>query len=357
MNGAHHALARAPARMRYARARRARRLNPSIYAHTDPRPWVAAWIAHNSEEDPRPLLEWLARGLGLEVDTLQAILRKARRFQLEHTGPLAELIGLDTEAAEYLRRLIVLQAAEPRDGAQARRSVWEIYAVKQGIAPVELTRIHREAEVRGPVELALLPALPLLLELPGVELSPEGLEPALLLPPSPAALADLIEDWREGARMGLFGLLVLASFSSLVGVVRLAIRHQPIVSIETKERIVKRTAKNPDRAVFAFTRALKAARATLSHAPTPLADNGTLGGAPRDAAREALKIYFRKDETNGFELWSSGEHDPKLIVIYTEGEAARRAIWLGQRADGTYVKNVWELPRGARAAMKEAGQL
>ncbi|MFO0669191.1 MAG: hypothetical protein U0235_06115 [Polyangiaceae bacterium] len=162
---------------------------------------------------------------------------------------------------------------------------------------------------------------------------------------------------REGARMGLFGLLVLASFSSLVGVVRLAIRHQPIVSIETKERIVKRTAKNPDRAVFAFTRALKAARATLSHAPTPLADNGTLGGAPRDAAREALKIYFRKDETNGFELWSSGEHDPKLIVIYTEGEAARRAIWLGQRADGTYVKNVWELPRGARAAMKEAGQL
>ena len=177
-------------------------MNPSIYAHTDPRPWVAAWIAHNSEEDPRPLLEWLARGLGLEVDTLQAILRKARRFQLEHTGPLAELIGLDTEAAEYLRRLIALQAAEPRDGAQARRSVWEIYAVKQGIAPVELTRIHREAEVRGPVELALLPALPLLLELPGVELSPEGLEPALLLPPSPAALADLIEDWREGARMG-----------------------------------------------------------------------------------------------------------------------------------------------------------
>lgn len=160
---------------------------------------------------------------------------------------------------------------------------------------------------------------------------------------------------REGARMGLFGLLVLACVSSTVGVVRLALRHQPIVSLETKERIVKRTGKNPDRAVFALTRALKAARATLAQKPTEREENGTIEGAPRDAARGALTMYFRKDEANGFDLWSSSDREPRLLVVYTEGAAARRAIWLGQRADGTFVKNVWELPPGARAAMKEVG--
>ena len=202
VKGAHPMLARGPMRMRYARAWRARLLIPSIYDHTDPRPWLTAWVAERSGTDPGPTLRWLARRLELKVETLRVILRRERKLQPSHVAPLAEATGLDAEATEYLRLLVALLVAGPRDAGQAQRSVWAIYAVKQGVPPDEIVRLHRDAELRGPVELALLPALPLLAELPGVELDPEGLDPVLLLPPEPSPLAAVCAEWREGARAG-----------------------------------------------------------------------------------------------------------------------------------------------------------
>lgn len=195
----------ASSRRRSARARRARGLGGSrrsrgSSARAARRCWPSSWAAAQRSW-AAPAARIRSR-LGGKADLLRLILRQERTLQEAHIEPLARLTGLDAEAREYLRRLVALQLAGPKEAEQAQRSVWEIFAVKQGVPPAELARVARPEPEAGPVELALLPALPILAELPGVTLSPDGLERPLELPPSPSALASLCARWRQGARAG-----------------------------------------------------------------------------------------------------------------------------------------------------------
>ena len=187
---------------------------PSIYDSTDVRAWLCRWIAHQPEGASKKHLTWLGEQLGVELAHVRLLLTGERRLQLEWVEPLSRVAGLDAEEREYLRRLILLQRASPREAAELTRSVWEIYAAKQGVAPAEVARLLRRAQPVGPVELALLPALPLLAELPGVELDPEGLDAALILPPDPGALARVLARWRDGET---FGAPSGARFSAIPG--------------------------------------------------------------------------------------------------------------------------------------------
>lgn len=175
---------------------------PSIYTFTDVRAWLCSWIAHQPDGGTRGYRTWLGEQLGIELPHVRLLLTGERRLQLEWIEPLSRIASLDAEGREYLRRLILLQRASPREAAELTRSVWEIYAAKQGVAPAEIARLLRADLPVGPVELALLPALPLLAELPGVDLDPEGLDAALILAPDPAALGRVLARWRAGETFG-----------------------------------------------------------------------------------------------------------------------------------------------------------
>jgi hypothetical protein len=175
---------------------------------------------------------------------------------------------------------------------------------------------------------------------------------ALLMP----LVTTVVALHRAEARVGLFLLLALGALSTGVGITRLVLRRAPIVSLETRQRVVMRTAKNHEASRVAMTRALNAAREAQRRNPAAMGVDGTLQGAPRDAARAELPRFYRKDEANAFDLWMTGEPDPKLMVLYAEGRRERRPIWLALRDDGSPVKNARDLPHAARRAMKEAGQ-
>lgn len=161
---------------------------------------------------------------------------------------------------------------------------------------------------------------------------------------------------RAGSRAGLWFLFALGAASTAYGVVHLVTRRAPIVSLETRARILARTTKKRDEARFVLINAVHAAQNSQNHAYTRLAEDGTIEGAPRDAARAALMHFYRKDEAAGFDVWATPERIPKLVVVYAEGRREQKPIWVGIRNDGTIVNNVADLPRQARAAMKELSE-
>ena len=176
-------------------------MNPDIYESTDVHVWLCTWVASQPEGNTATLRSWLGEQLGIGVVQVRALLDGKRYLTLEHVDVLARITGLDAEGREYLRRLIVLQRATTREHMAAQLSVWEIYAAKQGAAQAEVARLLARP-VTGPVEAAFLPALPLLAELPGAEISTACLSDLLLLPPEPSGLERVVEDWRAGARFG-----------------------------------------------------------------------------------------------------------------------------------------------------------
>jgi hypothetical protein len=175
---------------------------------------------------------------------------------------------------------------------------------------------------------------------------------ALLMP----LVTTVFELHRRKERSTLYALMILGLLATFIGVARLVIRHQPVVSLETRERVVLRTAKRHPLAVNAMAAALRAAHASQAKSPSEVADDGAVEGLARDAAREALTQFYRADESTAFELWSTKERRPSLMVVFAEGRRERIPIWLGMRSDGSTIGNARELPRQVRLLMKEVGE-
>lgn len=175
---------------------------------------------------------------------------------------------------------------------------------------------------------------------------------ALLMP----LVTTVITLHRQKSRRLLALLMGLAAASTLFGVGRLVIRHSPIISLETRQRVVMRTAKNHPAALNAMAAALRAAHATQRRTPAEVGEDGIALGLPLEAARAALGQFYRSDETKAFELWMSGERTPALIVVFSEGRRERVPIWFGMKSDGGTVGDARLLPRQVRGLMKEVGQ-
>lgn len=107
-------------------------MTPSIYDFADVRAWFCAWLAHHPDSGTRKLRRWVGRQLKLKASALGMVIGGERSFQNEWIDALASMAGLDADGREYLRRLIALQDAGPREAGDVQRSVWEIYAARHG---------------------------------------------------------------------------------------------------------------------------------------------------------------------------------------------------------------------------------
>jgi len=138
-------------------------------------------------------------------------------------------------------------------------------------------------------------------------------------------------------------------------------RHRTLPSLETRQRVIGRTAANRPASKAALARALEAAwtvRRTASRDAWEREDDGTVLGAPLDAARDVLEGFYRTDEAAAFELWTTARKQrPALMLVFAEGRRKGYPVWLGMRSDGTLVEKLRDVPKTARAAMRTAGEL
>lgn len=161
---------------------------------------------------------------------------------------------------------------------------------------------------------------------------------------------------RAGARSALRMLIAVGALSTAAGIARLVVRQAPLVSFETRHRVVLRTQRASARAQESLALSVRAAREALVRDRGTVHEDGTVDGPPREVARRSLATFYRSDEAAAFDLWTSNETEPRFTVLYAEGRRERRPIWVGVRDDGSLVKSVRELPREARSAMKEVGE-
>jgi hypothetical protein len=164
-------------------------------------------------------------------------------------------------------------------------------------------------------------------------------------------------------RRRLVGLLAVGLLSTSGAVVVLAKRHRTFPSLETRQRIVQRSALDRASSRAALQHALETAWKTRrakgkDHDPWERETDGTLTGAPVDQARATLTSFYRPDEASAFELWTTARRErPTLMIVFAEGRRRGNPVWLGMKHDGTVVDKLADIPKPARLAMRTAGEL
>jgi len=166
---------------------------------------------------------------------------------------------------------------------------------------------------------------------------------------------------RKRQHRRLVVLLVVGLLSAGVAAGLMAQRHRTFPSLETRQRVSLRTAVKRPVAKEAMRKALVEAwrvRRVGKRDQWERDADGTVLGAPLDAAREKLETFYRSDEAGAFELWASSRNErPPVMILFAEGRKKGNPVWLGMRADGTLVENLKEVPKAARTAMRTAGEL
>jgi len=158
----------------------------------------------------------------------------------------------------------------------------------------------------------------------------------------------------EGARWRLAAVLAIGLISSGIAIARIERRRDPVVSFSTRERVGMRTAKNPKASRDAEAAALKAAWTVLAQENDDVESDGKVGGEALDAAHAALTAFYKKDETQAFDLWLSRSKKRTVLVIYFEARRGRAPIFLAMDRKGREVTDPKQLPKGALVAMKHA---
>jgi hypothetical protein len=194
----------------------------------------------------------------------------------------------------------------------------------------------------------------------GIGLVIETLAVMTLIMPMTTSIVALHQ---QRQRSRLLGLLAVAVVSTSVALYVVDKRHRTFPSLETRQRIVRRSAVDRNGARAAMKRALdKAWKSRRGPAaatnPWERETDGTLSGAPVEEARATLGAFYRADEAAAFELWTTSKHErPPLMIVFAEGRRKGSPVWLGMRTDGTVVDKLRDVPRSARQAMRTAGEL
>jgi hypothetical protein len=164
---------------------------------------------------------------------------------------------------------------------------------------------------------------------------------------------------RKRQHWRLVALLAVGIASTGAAFVVLAKRHRTFPSLETRQRIVERSAVDRAKSKKAMRRALESAWTVRRSAPRDQWEretDGTVLGAPLDEAREILGEFYRSDEAGAFELWTTGKKErPKMMIIFAEGRKKGVPVWLGMRDGGALVETLPDVPKAARRAMRSAG--
>lgn len=152
----------------------------------------------------------------------------------------------------------------------------------------------------------------------------------------------------------LAALLAVGLASSVVAIVRLERRRDPVVSFATRERVGMRTAHDPKRAKEVELMALNAAWKELPPGKTDVGKDGKVEGAALEAARKALTAYYRNDEAYAFDLWLSKTPKHEILVVYFEARRGRAPIYQAMDRAGRVLASKRGLPKRALQAMKQA---
>jgi hypothetical protein len=165
---------------------------------------------------------------------------------------------------------------------------------------------------------------------------------------------------RQKHHRRLMALLAVGIVSAAAAGVLLARRHRSFPSLETRHRVIARTAADKPRSKAAMKKALTTAwavrRADPKHDAWERETDGTITGAPLTNARDVLEEFYREDEANAFELWTTSRREkPATMIVFAEGRRKGIPVWLGMRSDGTFIEKLPEIPKTARQAMRSAG--
>ncbi len=167
---------------------------------------------------------------------------------------------------------------------------------------------------------------------------------------------------KKGQQWRLLGLLAVGLLSTGCALAYVMARHRTFPSLETRERVVGRSAADRFHSKAALKQALETAwkvRRAAAHDAWERETDGTVLGAPLDQARGILSTkFYRGDEAGAFELWTTARKEkPALMIVFAEGRKKGNPVWLGMRPDGTVVEKIADVPKSGRQAMRSAGEL
>ncbi len=154
-----------------------------------------------------------------------------------------------------------------------------------------------------------------------------------------------------GAPRRLGALLLVGIASVTVAVLRLEARRDPVVSYATRMRVRLRTAAKPKGAMAVQTAALRAAWKALPKDKQDVDHDGKVEGSVLDAAHESLGPFYKRDEANAFDLWSTRSGKTAMVILYFEARGKNDPIWLALSGTGAVTHDVKQLPKGAFDAM------
>jgi hypothetical protein len=151
-------------------------------------------------------------------------------------------------------------------------------------------------------------------------------------------------------------LLAIGLISIGFAAARLERRRDPIVSFATRTRVRLRTARAPQRAIAAQTKALRAAWQALPREKRreDIDDDGKVEGPPLETARQTLVGFYKNDEAHAFDLWYTRSHKHAILVLFFEAERSHAPIWLAIDHTQKTTHDVAQLPAGAFKAMRHA---
>jgi hypothetical protein len=221
------------------------------------------------------------------------------------------------------------------------------------LAAISLTGVYRYFWIYQP-QLGLAKFLPALL----VGLVIESLAVMMLIMPMTTSVVALHRK-RQPKRLML--LLAVGLLSAAIAAALMIHRHRTFPSLETRQRIVDRSAIEPVTTRMAMQKALHHAWEVRKKAPKDQWEretDGTVLGKPLDEARASLLTFYRPDEASAFELWTTARKErPGIMILFAEGRKRGRPVWLGMRYDGTIIDKAADVPKNAKLAMRTAGEL
>jgi hypothetical protein len=187
----------------------------------------------------------------------------------------------------------------------------------------------------------------------GIGLAIEALAVITFLMPIATTVVALHKKAQHGR---LVALLVVGLLSAGGAVGYLAHRHRTFPSLETRQRVSKRTFAKLKVAQTVADDALRAAWTERRKKNYERESDGTVDGAPLDVARAKLEVFYRPDEAAAFELWTTARGDKTpMMILYSEGPRAGKPVFRAMRADGTIVERAKDLPRPALRVMRTVG--
>jgi hypothetical protein len=187
----------------------------------------------------------------------------------------------------------------------------------------------------------------------GIGLVIEALAVIMFLMPIATSVVAL---HKKGQHLRLVALLVVGLLSAGIAVAYLAHRHRTFPSLETRQRVSKRTFSRIKVAEAVADDALRAAWKERRKHSYERESDGTVEGAPLDVARAKLGVFYRSDEAAAFELWTTARGDKNpMMILYAEGPRPGKPVFRAMRPDGSVVTRAKELPRAALKVMRTVG--